>query len=178
MTIRPLTYVSSTGETLLRTCTKIVCTEEGCGIVLVERPAPAPPGDDAQYMRVASIEGADPPVVDGTYKMRLASIGDELTDDLADRRAAAAVAIGGRDPDPNKRPTPDVDTSLGRIVIAREPAPSGPRDADVLLGRVSRPRTAPWRCPECLAHERKMLPDGASRCARGHVSRDEGGAVA
>ena len=144
--------------------TKIVCAEGGCGIVLLERPAPAPPGNDAQYMRVACIEGADPPVVDGTYKMRVASIGDELTDDLADRRAAAAVAIDLRPPDAWKQPgepTGAGGASLGRIRLTAAP------DAGVPQGAPDSPRECPaaWRCA-CGCMERRELSDGSLRCLK------------
>ena len=123
---------------------------------------------------------------------------DELT--LA-RRAREAVAVPARGPDRWKRPDPDP-VSLGRIQMTgrngHAPPASTPIagfafgdtkitlddpmtieglmvDADgtpylAAAGPPSKP--APWRCPECPASERKVLPDGSSRCPRGHIERD------
>jgi len=99
---------------------------------------------------------------------------DEFTLARADRIAREAVAIEGREIDPDKRVTPPESfgaETLGRIPFSK-PAPPGSHDACAPLERPAPPRTAPWRCPECPALERRMLPDGSSRCVRGHVSPD------
>ena len=141
-----------------------------CGAIL----ASDFPNADPLCEEVTRIE-TPPPTVDVVLTpVQHARIADEFTLARADRIAREAVAIEGREIDPDKRVTPPESfgtESLGRIPFSK-PAPPGSHDACAPLERPALPRTAPWRCPECPALERRMLPDGSSRCVRGHVSPD------
>ncbi len=147
-----------------------------CGKVLGERTVTH--ADRADLKVQDGIPENPPPPVD-VYVLKGIQDGiPDGLDELADGRAAVAMAIPmGRAPDAWKQPGEPISdsherASLGPLVVK----PKG-HDASDRLGSPTPTRTAPWRCA-CGSYERKLLPDGAARCARGHVSRDEGGAVA
>lgn len=137
------------------TIVNIIC--EGCGGLLEERHV-APP-KDAQTGNAGKNPplGESPPTVDvvtvQAEKPRVAGTPD--SDELADGRAAAAVAVQTRPPDPSKQPgygaTPECE-SIGRIPMTCQNghAPSCPdcptREAHY------RTVSGTARCPDC-GHE-------------------------
>jgi len=137
---------------------------------------------DARARAVVGIETA-------ADRLRKQDAAVETLDELAPRRPQAAEAIPlGRAPDPWKtiappEPAPnDAGESLGRIGMTRANETNGHAPLTAPVHGVTSlpwgspaptsPKSKPWRCPECRASERKVRPDGSSRCPRGHVSHE------
>ena len=132
-----------------------VCDATGCSVVFSRRPAEPEPVAEALCVEVPRIE-PEPPTVAGSVvtPVRHARIEPDGLDELTlVRRAREAVESGGRQADPSKQAGHPMRESHERVSLG--PLKVAPK---------------PWRCPECPAQERKILPDGSSRCARGHVT--------